>query len=60
MPGNGSRYVRDALGIDTVIVGGAVAWSARNGYSDAARGAILPGAIAGPSDGSAGGNTAVA
>ena len=44
VPGDGSRYVRDAEGIDTVIVGGAVAWSAAEGYTDARRGALLPGA----------------
>ena len=44
VPGNGSRYVRDAEGIDTVVVGGAVAWSAAEGYTDVRRGALLPGA----------------
>ncbi len=46
VPGDGSRYVRDAKGIDTVIVGGAVAWSAADGYTDARQGALLPGATA--------------
>ena len=46
VPGDGSRYVRDAKGIDTVIVGGAVAWSAAAGYTDARQGALLPGATA--------------
>ncbi len=44
VPGDGSRYVRDAKGIDTVIVGGAIAWSASDGYTDARQGALLPGA----------------
>jgi N-acyl-D-aspartate/D-glutamate deacylase len=44
VPGDGSRYVRDSIGVDTVIVGGEVAWSASDGYTSAARGAILPGA----------------
>ena len=44
VPGDGSRYVRDAEGIDTVIVGGAVAWSAADGYTGARCGALLPGA----------------
>ena len=44
VPGDGSRYVRDAKGIDTVIVGGAIAWSAAGGYTDARQGALLPGA----------------
>lgn len=43
VPGDGSRYVRDSIGVDTVIVGGAVAWSQHSGYTDAARGQILPG-----------------
>jgi N-acyl-D-amino-acid deacylase len=48
VPGDGSRYVRDSLGVDTVIVAGGVAWSAAEGYSEDARGATLPYAI--PSD----------
>lgn len=43
VPGDGSRYVRDSVGVDTVIVGGAVAWTAADGYADARCGAILPG-----------------
>ncbi len=39
MPGGGMRYVRDAIGIDTVIVNGAVAWTAGR-YTDAKSGAI--------------------
>jgi N-acyl-D-amino-acid deacylase len=42
VPGGGSRYVRDSLGIETVLVGGAVAWDAKGGYQ-AARGEVLPG-----------------
>jgi len=42
VPGEGSRYVREALGVDTVIVGGGVAWSAAAGYLEA-RGDVLPG-----------------
>ncbi len=45
VPGDGSRYVRDALGVDTVIVGGGVAWSAADGYSADTRGVILPGVV---------------
>ena len=44
VPGDGSRYVRDPVGIDTVIVGGDVAWSAEGGYTETTRGQILPGA----------------
>ncbi|MFK7916358.1 MAG: amidohydrolase family protein [Pseudomonadales bacterium] len=43
VPGEGSRYVRDAIGMDTVIVGGAVAYDQANGYSDARLGQVLPG-----------------
>ncbi|MEQ9505776.1 MAG: amidohydrolase family protein [Hyphomonas sp.] len=43
VPGDGSRYVRDALGVDTVIVGGGVAWSAADGYQMDTRGEVLPG-----------------
>ena len=43
VPGDGSRYVRDSIGVDTVIVGGSVAWSAADGYASDGRGAILPG-----------------
>jgi N-acyl-D-aspartate/D-glutamate deacylase len=42
VPGDGSRYVRDALGVDTVIVGGGVAWTAAQGYQET-RGEVLPG-----------------
>jgi N-acyl-D-aspartate/D-glutamate deacylase len=39
MPGDGMRYVRDAAGIDTVLVNGQVAW--RNGaYTDARAGVV--------------------
>lgn len=44
VPGDGSRYVRDGIGMDTVLVGGAVAWSVADGYSASARGKVLPGA----------------
>jgi hypothetical protein len=44
VPGDGSRYVREPVGVDTVIVGGEVAWSAAGGYTESARGKILPGA----------------
>ena len=44
VPGEGSRYVRDAVGVDTVLVAGHVAYSAADGYSDTPRGSILPGA----------------
>ncbi len=43
VPGDGSRYVRDALGVDTVVIGGEVAFTAANGYTQSRRGQILPG-----------------
>ena len=43
VPGNGSRYVRDAIGVDTVVIGGEVAYQSGAGYTDARRGQILPG-----------------
>lgn len=43
VPGHGSRYLRDSQGVDTVIVGGQVAWSRAGGYGSRPRGAILPG-----------------
>jgi len=46
IPGDGSRYVRDSIGVDTVIVAGEVAWSAVDGYTSSVRGEILPGATA--------------
>ncbi len=45
VPGDGSRYVRDSHGVDTVIVGGGIAWSIRDGYQEA-RGVVLPGETA--------------
>ena len=39
MPGDGMRYTRDAIGIDTVLVNGQVAWN-RHGYTDAKSGVI--------------------
>jgi N-acyl-D-aspartate/D-glutamate deacylase len=45
VPGDGSRYVRDSHGVDTVIVGGGIAWSAREGYQET-RGVVLPGETA--------------
>lgn len=43
VPGDGNRYVRDSIGVDTVIVSGAVAWSNAAGYTDNHRGQIIPG-----------------
>jgi len=43
VPGGGSRYVRSAIGVDTVIVGGEIAYSAEHGYTTAKRGQVLPG-----------------
>jgi N-acyl-D-amino-acid deacylase len=43
VPGDGSRYVRDAIGVDTVVIGGAVAYQQGSGYRQAGRGQVLPG-----------------
>jgi len=48
IPGDGKRYIREATGVDAVIVAGGVAWSAAEGYSTDARGATLPHAIPTP------------
>ena len=39
MPGDGLRYVRDSIGVDTVVVNGEVAWS-KGAYSGSQSGAI--------------------
>lgn len=41
VPGEGFRYVRDALGIQQVLVSGKVAYSSSDGYSDEACGQIV-------------------
>lgn len=43
VPGDGNRYVRDAIGIDTVIINGAIAYDSVAGYRDEHRGQILSG-----------------
>jgi len=43
VPGDGHRYVRDAKGISTVIIGGEVAYD-QGKYTDSANGAIISGA----------------
>lgn len=40
MPEGGMRYVRDASGVHTVVVNGAVAWTNDGGYASAASGVI--------------------
>ena len=41
VPGDGYRYVRDAIGVDTVIIGGAVAYNSTTGYTDARKGQVI-------------------
>jgi N-acyl-D-aspartate/D-glutamate deacylase len=41
VPGDGFRYVRDAHGVNTVVIGGAVAYDNAIGYHDAHRGQII-------------------
>jgi N-acyl-D-aspartate/D-glutamate deacylase len=40
LPGDGLRWLRHAVGIDHVLVNGAVAWSAEAGYTDSRSGVI--------------------
>lgn len=40
IPGGGNRYVRHAIGIDAVLVNGAVVWNGA-GYTDARSGQIV-------------------
>ena len=39
MPGGGMRYVRDSIGVDTVLVNGQIAW-AKGAYTNAQTGQI--------------------
>lgn len=48
VPGDGSRYVRDAMGIDTVVIGGEIAYTETGGYTDSRRGQVLPGPLQRP------------
>jgi N-acyl-D-amino-acid deacylase len=41
LPGDGFRYIRRGLGIDTVVVNGAVVWTADGGYTDARAGDVV-------------------
>ena len=41
MPGDGMRYVRNATGVDTVVVNGEVAWESGR-YTDAKSGVVCP------------------
>lgn len=43
VPGDGNRYVRDSVGVDTVVVSGQLAWNARDGYTENSAGSVLPG-----------------
>jgi N-acyl-D-amino-acid deacylase len=40
MPGDGMRYVRSASGVDTVIVNGVVAYTDKDGYTNAGSGVL--------------------
>jgi N-acyl-D-aspartate/D-glutamate deacylase len=41
LPGDGFRYIRRSRGIDTVVVNGAVTWTAADGYTDARSGDVV-------------------
>ncbi len=41
LPGDGFRYIRHSVGVDTVIVNGHVTWSAEDGYAAARAGQVV-------------------
>ena len=41
LPGNGYRYIRQALGVDTVIVNGEVAYTSADGYTESTSGELV-------------------
>jgi hypothetical protein len=41
LPGDGYRYIRRSLGVDTVIVNGEVTWTRSGGYTNARAGDIV-------------------
>jgi N-acyl-D-aspartate/D-glutamate deacylase len=41
LPGDGYRYIRHSLGVDTVVVNGEVTWTAAGGYTGARAGDIV-------------------
>lgn len=43
VPGDGNRYVRDAIGIDSVVINGAIVYQQGSGYTDAHCGEIISG-----------------
>lgn len=43
VPGDGHRYVRDAKGVEAVVIGGGIAWQANGGYTGSHRGAVIGG-----------------
>ena len=43
MPENGMRYVRHAIGVDTVVVNGEVAYTSAGGYTESTSGVIATG-----------------
>ena len=43
VPGDGYRSVRDSIGVNTVVIGGDIAYTHAEGYTDAANGEIIGG-----------------
>jgi N-acyl-D-aspartate/D-glutamate deacylase len=41
LPGDGYRYIRRSIGVDTVIVNGEITWTRAAGYTDARAGDIV-------------------
>jgi N-acyl-D-aspartate/D-glutamate deacylase len=40
-PGDGLRWIRRSVGMDTVVVGGEVTWTAADGYVKDARAGVI-------------------
>ena len=40
-PGGGTRWIRRSVGVDTVVVNGAVTWSEAGGYAPHARAGVI-------------------
>ena len=41
LPGDGYRYIRHSIGVDTVVVNGEVTWTRDGGYTDARAGDVV-------------------
>ena len=41
VPGDGIRWIRHQVGMDTVVVNGEITWTAADGYAKDARGGVI-------------------